>query len=124
MLGEAKMYGTRREALKLVAGAAGMVTVGAWLASGQDPSQRSPSRTTASGDVPPDATLDPKRAKAILEQNQKDIKKDIEKLFQLASELKEQAEKTDATTVLSLAMLRKTEEIEKLAHTIRDRTKG
>jgi len=118
------MYGTRREALKLVAGAAGMATVGAWLASGQDSSQRNPSRTSASGDANPDPNLDPKRAKAILEQNQKDIKKDIEKLFQLASELKEQVEKTDATTVLSLTMVRKTEEIEKLARTIRDRAKG
>jgi peptidoglycan hydrolase CwlO-like protein len=118
------MYGTRRQALKWVAGAAGMVTVGVWLVSGQDASQRNPSRTTASGDTPPDASLDPKRAKAILEQNQKDIKRDIEKLFQLASELKEQIEKTDATTVLSVAMVRKTEEIEKLAHTIRDRAKG
>jgi peptidoglycan hydrolase CwlO-like protein len=118
------MYGTRREALKWVAGAAGMVSVGAWLASGQDASQRNPSRTSPSGDATPDATLDPKRAKAILEQNQKDIKKDIEKLFQLASELKEQVEKTDATTVLSVAMVRKTEEIEKLAHSIRDRAKG
>ncbi len=117
------MYGTRREALKLVAGAAGMVTVGAWLASGQDASQRNPSRTSASGDAL-DPNLDPKRAKAILEQNQKDIKKDIQKLFQLASELKEQVEKTDATTVLSLTLLRKTEEIEKLAHAIRDRAKG
>jgi hypothetical protein len=33
-------------------------------------------------------------------------------------------EKTDATTVLSLAMVRKTEEIEKLARQIRDRAKG
>ena len=62
--------------------------------------------------------------KAVLEQHQKDIKKDVEKLFDLAKELKAEVEKTDATAVLSMAMLKKTEEIERLAKQIRDRAKG
>jgi hypothetical protein len=62
--------------------------------------------------------------KTLLEQRQKDIKKDVEKLFDLASELKTEVEKTDATAVLSMAMVKKTEEIEKLAKQIRDRAKG
>jgi hypothetical protein len=65
--------------------------------------------------------LDPKR---ILEANQKDIKKNVEKLYDLASELKAEVEKTDSVQVLSLAMLRKTDEIEKLAKEIRSRAKG
>jgi hypothetical protein len=65
--------------------------------------------------------LDPK---LILEANQKEIKKNVEKLFDLASELKTEVEKTDAVQVLSMAMLRKTEEIEKLAKEIRARAKG
>ena len=62
--------------------------------------------------------------KAVLEQHQKDIKKDVEKLFTLAQDLKTEVEKTDATAVLSMAMLKKTEEIEKLAKQIRDRARG
>jgi hypothetical protein len=62
--------------------------------------------------------------KAVLEQNQKDIKKDVEKLFELATELKNEVEKTDATVILSMAMVKKTEEIEKLAKQIRDHAKG
>jgi hypothetical protein len=62
--------------------------------------------------------------KTILEANQKDIKKNVERLFQLASELKTEVEKTDSVQVLSLAMLRKTDEIEKLAKEIRSRAKG
>ena len=62
--------------------------------------------------------------KAILEANQKDIKKSVERLFQLASELKTEVEKTDSVLVLSLALLKKTEEIEKLAKDIRSRAKG
>lgn len=65
--------------------------------------------------------LDPK---LILEANQKEIKKNVEKLYDLASELKAEVEKTDSTHVLSLAMLRKTDEIEKLAKEIRSRAKG
>ena len=74
------------------------------------------------GDDDPDA---PKvGTKAILEANQKDIKKNVERLFQLASELKTEVEKTDSVQVLSLALLKKTEEIEKLAKDIRSRAKG
>jgi hypothetical protein len=60
----------------------------------------------------------------VLEQNQKDIKKDVEKLYELASELKTEVDKTDATAVLSLAMVKKAEEIEKLARQIKDHAKG
>jgi hypothetical protein len=62
--------------------------------------------------------------KAMLEQRQKDIKKDIEKLFDLATQLKAEVEKTDATTTLSLAMVRRAEEIEKLARQIKDNARG
>ena len=62
--------------------------------------------------------------KALLEQRQKDIKKDIEKLFDLATQLKAEVEKTDATTTLSLAMVRRAEEIEKLARSIKDNARG
>src|SRR5262249_33713151 len=120
---EAKMVGTRREMIRLAAAAAGMATAGAWFVSAQDPAQRNPSKSTAGGESP-DPKLDSQQAKMMLEQNQKDIKKNIEKLFQLASELKDEVEKTDATTTLSVAMLRKTEEIEKLAKSIRDHAKG
>lgn len=123
-IGEAKMYGTRREMMKLAAAAAGMASVGAWFAAAQDASQRDPSKTTPSGESPRDPKLDSQQAKSLLEQNQKDMKKNIERLFELASQLKDEVEKTDATTTLSIAMLRKTEEIEKLARSIRDRAKG
>jgi hypothetical protein len=62
--------------------------------------------------------------KAVLEQHQKDIKKDIEKLYDLATQLKTEVEKTDATSVLSLGMVKKAEEIEKLAKQIKDHAKG
>lgn len=90
-------------------------------ASGQDAS------SSKTGPIRPedDANL-PSRpsSKAVLEENQKDIKKNVEKLFDLASQLKDQVEKTDSTSVLSLAMVKKAEEIERLARQIKERAKG
>jgi len=72
-----------------------------------------------------DETRPPKiDPKLILEANQKEIKKNVEKLYDLAAELKAEVEKTDSAQVLSIAMLRKTDEIEKLAREIRSRAKG
>jgi hypothetical protein len=48
----------------------------------------------------------------------------VERLYDLASELKAQVEKTDSSKVLSLNLIRKAEEIEKLAHDIKTRSKG
>jgi hypothetical protein len=66
----------------------------------------------------------PNPTKTMLEERQKIIKKDVEKLYFLASQLKAEVEKTDSTSVLSLAMLKKAEEIEKLAKQIKDHAKG
>jgi hypothetical protein len=88
----------------------------------QTPSpRRRPPTDDKNSDEPNAPNIDPK---TILESNQKDIKKNVEKLFQLASELKAEVDKTDAVKVLSVAMLRKAEEIEKLAHGIRSRALG
>jgi hypothetical protein len=46
------MDGTRRNALKVIAAAAGMVTLGAWGTGGQDTSQRHPAGTSASDPNP------------------------------------------------------------------------
>lgn len=57
---------------------------------------------------------------AQLRQNQRDIRKDVDQLFSLAQELKNLAAKNDAATELSVTLIQKTEEIEKLAKKIRD----
>ena len=68
----------------------------------------------------PDADLTKIDKKAVLKDNQKQIQQDVQKLYTLASELKDEVSKTDSTTVLSLAMVRKAEEIEKLAKQIKN----
>jgi DNA-binding MltR family transcriptional regulator len=47
------------------------------------------------------------------------LRSDVERLVKLAEELKKEADETDQTDVLSLTLIRKAEEIEKLAKQIR-----
>jgi hypothetical protein len=92
------------------------------LAQGQNP--KFPQDQKTAPDATPDNPLAPSADKRILEENQKDIKKKVEKLYELASELKAEVDKTDSSKVLSLNLVRKAEEIEKLARDIKNRSKG
>jgi nitric oxide reductase activation protein len=56
-------------------------------------------------------------------QRQQDIQKDAEKLLQLATELKQSVDKTNKDT-LSLDVIKKAEQIEKLAKSVKDKMKG
>jgi len=117
----------RRNALRVGSAAVCAFFLRAVSTSGQsadrleDPQAPSARRDRDDADPPVPAAA---TKKALLEQRQKDIKKDIEKLFDLATQLKAEVEKTDATTTLSLAMVRRAEEIEKLARQIKDYAKG
>jgi len=62
--------------------------------------------------------------KLIQEENQKKIYEDIQKLYTLAVELKEQAERTNSANVLSLSMVDKANKIEKLAKQIATLARG
>ncbi|MGB0036935.1 MAG: hypothetical protein WBP79_15805 [Candidatus Acidiferrales bacterium] len=65
--------------------------------------------------------IDPK---AILKHNKEQIHQDVEKLFCLATELKEKVDKTDSAIILSLPLIQKAEEIEKLAKQIKNMARG
>ena len=69
------------------------------------------------GDVPLPPRADPK---VQLKEDQKTLRHDVDHLVQLAKELKEEADKTPETDILSLSLVKKAEEIEKLARQIRD----
>ncbi|MGB7438083.1 MAG: hypothetical protein WBR26_12330 [Candidatus Acidiferrum sp.] len=97
----------------------------AHLIKGQNPPSRPTPPPPGSGEPPDTDSLSlPNPDKKILESNDKDMKKKVEQLYQLASELKAEVEKTDSSKVLSLNLMKKAEEIEKLAHDIRNRSKG
>jgi hypothetical protein len=62
-------------------------------------------------------------AKRANQQRQAELKRDTEKLFGLATELKNSVEKTN-TGILSVEVVRKAEEIERLAHSVKEKMKN
>jgi hypothetical protein len=72
-------------------------------------------------DAPLPGRADPK---AQLKEDQKTLRRDVDRLLHLVQDLKDESDKTPETDVLSLSLVKKTEEIEKLAHQIRDRIRA
>lgn len=62
-------------------------------------------------------------ARKLNKQRQQDLKRDTDKLLDLATELKKYVDKSNEN-VLSLDVLKKAEEIEKLARSVKDKMKG
>jgi hypothetical protein len=56
-------------------------------------------------------------------QRQQDIRKDSEKLLELATELKQSVDKSNENT-LSMDVIKKAEQIEKLAKQVKEKMKG
>ena len=119
--GDIEMKESRRRFVTTVCAAAVPLSILAASLIAPAPVVRSQHDPDVKDDGPTPLKPDPK---LVLEENQKNIKKDVEKLYELAGELKAEVEKTDNVQVLSLAMLKKTEDIEKLAKEIRARAKG
>jgi len=61
--------------------------------------------------------------KARQEQQYKDMKRDAAKLLELATELNQEVERSNEHT-LSLDVMKKAEQIEKLAHSVKTRMRG
>jgi hypothetical protein len=93
------------------------------LAFGQGQKNQAPPQIPGQnpdGTLPNTATstvgLDPKE---MLKHHQQQIHDDVEKLYELAGELKAEVEKTETEHVLSLPMIQKAEQIEKLAKQVK-----
>jgi hypothetical protein len=75
---------------------------------------------------PPDPTLQKMQKEAEKQRNEKrqsDLKRDADQLYKLAGELKKSVDSTNEH-VLSVEVLRKTEEIQKLAKSVHDKMKA
>ena len=84
-----------------------------------------PAPRSLSGDdepaIPPDMQKEiEKKANA---QRQADLKRDTDKLLKLSTELKEYVDKSNEN-VLSVEVINKAEEIEKLAHSVKVKMRG
>jgi hypothetical protein len=100
-------------ALILVSGGAALLAAGAPAAAPpqfetrQDPAQKE---------------MQDRMMKEANKKRQQDIRDETDKLFQLATELKAAVDKTNEN-MLSLDVVRKADEVEKLAHKVKDKMK-
>jgi hypothetical protein len=92
-------------------------------------SGQSPAPTLPGHIPPPDLTppgnprVEEQQEKARSTERQKRLVADTEKLLALATELKTDVDKTNKN-ILSLDVIKKADEIEKLAHSVKERMKG
>ena len=117
---------SRRNFLMGLALAGGTVAVWNGVLKGQNPPlpPLPPNQDHRPQETAPDAPAIPGAEKKILEENDKDMKKKVDRLYELATQLKNEVDKTDSSKVLSLNLVKKAEEIEKLARDIKNRSKG
>jgi hypothetical protein len=80
-------------------------------------------RGNAGEDNPAQREIAHNMAKKANQDREKTIKSDTDKLVKLSAELKEYVEKSNEN-VLSLEVVKKAEEIEKLAHSVKEKMKG
>jgi hypothetical protein len=125
---EAGMRETRRVFFMNMAGVAGVLAAkGAWP-SEQNPPTPPPPPEPAEAPNPAEIHVNPQAVaaakRARLQQNEKEFREGVDRLYQLTRELREEVQKTTTTDVLSLRMVKKTEEIEKLAKVLKAKAKG
>ena len=99
------------------------------FSSGQAPGQP-PQRLPNPSQLPAPASddtgherIEKEMAKKANEERQAQLKRDTDRLLKLATELKNSVDKTDQNT-LSVDVVKKAEEIEKLAHNVKEKMKG
>jgi hypothetical protein len=69
--------------------------------------------------------IDPQTAKRVMAaRNEKEFREGVEKLYQMATELRDELAQAPKMNVLSVHMYKKTEEIEKLAKQLKSKAKG
>lgn len=72
---------------------------------------------------PTEEKMEHQREKALNKQRQAELQKDTDHLLELATQLKEYVDKTNEHT-LSLDVVKKADEIEKLAKSVKEKMKG
>jgi hypothetical protein len=72
----------------------------------------------------PESPRSKKRDRVLLKANREAINKDVTRMSDLVDALQKQLKESDTADVLSLDVIRKSEEIEKLARHVRDLVRG
>jgi hypothetical protein len=122
------MVNTRRDVLQLFAAGAGAIAAAPLLLHGQHPmpeykpSPNAPNPAYPQGMNGPGPTQ--ANEKAIYRQNQAVMKDDIEKMYAIVSELRQDVKVTDTAAIFNIAFVKKAQQVEKLAKQVKDMAKG
>jgi cytochrome P450 len=114
----------------LSSAAAALAGVPALLAEAQrhdspSPIPQLPGSAAGASAAPDDVPLPPRSDPKIqLKEQQKELRRDVERLVQMVKDLKEESDKTPETDVLSLSLVKKAEDVEKLARQIKERIRA
>jgi hypothetical protein len=125
---EAPMRESRREFFVSAALLSGALVGSNGISFAQFPPTPPPPPQPAQMPNPAQVHSDPAAAaaakRARLLQNEKEFREGVERLYQLTSDLRDELQKTMTTDVLSVRMVKKTEEIEKLARLLKSKAKS
>jgi hypothetical protein len=101
-----------------------VLTIGLGPAGAQNPRfPPMPQPDTSSHEEPGKSKLERDMAKKASQERQAALKRDTDRLFKMATELKDYVDKTNEN-VLSVEVVKKAEEIEKLAHSVKEKMKA
>ena len=125
------MLPSRRQLFTILARAAGVLATESLLCSAL-PAQRTPqpipSPHAPNQNFPPGLDGPDQKPgsdnKSIDPKTREEIRADIQKLYELASELREQAGKADLNVTLPVSVVKMAQQIEKLAKKIKELSKG
>lgn len=121
----------RRRFLMTIVGAAGALSLrplhAAWQAGVRPQPQPRPSPNAPDPNFPPGLNgpqAAGKDQKTLDKAKQQELRTDVTRLYEMVAELKDQVDKTDANSTLSLSVVKKAQQIEKLAKQIKEAAKG
>jgi hypothetical protein len=122
------MLKSRRSLLKNFAGTAGTLATASWMYGDPQHPQPMPSPNAPNNQNFPGGLNGPpissSNKAATRSMNREQIAAMVQQLYKLASELKEEVERTNLAAVFPVTFVKKAQEIEKLAKQIKDKTKA
>jgi hypothetical protein len=117
-----------RRRMLILLGTSGFIAAAPTLLAQRASPQPIPSPNAPDPHFPPGMNgpgIDPKTGERRANpDDEKEIRKDVDKLYELAAELKNQIEKNNSQLVLSVSFIKNAQQAEKLAKKIKDLSKG